>query len=102
MRCRSTSVQVVNVVGCGIYGFFQFHGPVIDNSLKVVSPHISGYWEMPQKITCSECGHLLYEGDILKSPQDIVKKFEGRCPQCGRKLDFSSSGVSIFPCEENR
>ena len=55
---------------------------------------------MPQRVTCSECSHLLYEGDILKSPQDIVKKYDGRCPNCGKKLDFSTKGLSIYPCEE--
>jgi len=55
---------------------------------------------MPQKITCSECGCNLYEGDILKSPQDILKKYEGRCPKCHRKLSFSSGGVEITPNKE--
>jgi NAD-dependent SIR2 family protein deacetylase len=56
---------------------------------------------MPQKITCSECGYNLYEGEILKSPQDILKKYEGRCPKCHRKLSFSSGGVEITPCDKN-
>jgi DNA-directed RNA polymerase subunit RPC12/RpoP len=56
---------------------------------------------LPQKVVCSECGHTLYEGDILKSPQDIVKKYDGRCPNCGKKLGFSMSGVDIYPCEED-
>ena len=55
---------------------------------------------MPQKITCSECGHVLYEGDILKSPQDIIKKYEGKCPKCGRRLDYSTNSVAIYPCEQ--
>jgi DNA-directed RNA polymerase subunit RPC12/RpoP len=52
---------------------------------------------MPQKVTCAECNHLLYEGDILKSPQDIIKKLDGRCPKCNRKLVFATGGVSISP-----
>jgi DNA-directed RNA polymerase subunit RPC12/RpoP len=55
---------------------------------------------MPQRIVCSECSSLLYEGDILKSPQDIVKKFDGKCPNCGRKLVFSTKNLSIYPCDE--
>lgn len=55
---------------------------------------------MPQKVTCSECDCLLYEGDILKSPQDIIKKFDGRCPKCNKKLGFSMGGVVIEPHEE--
>lgn len=55
---------------------------------------------MPQKVVCSECNYLLYEGDILKSPQDIVKKYDGRCPGCNKKLGFNTNSVSIYPCEE--
>lgn len=57
---------------------------------------------MPQRVSCSECNHLLYEGDILKSPQDILKKYDGRCPNCNRKLGFTTGAVSIYPCEENK
>jgi len=56
---------------------------------------------MPQRVTCAECNHLLYEGDILKSPQDIIKKFDGRCPKCNRKLVFASAGISISPYTES-
>lgn len=56
---------------------------------------------MPQRVICSECDHVLYEGDILKSPQDILKKFDGRCPKCGRKLNFKTDSVSIYPCDES-
>ncbi len=55
---------------------------------------------MPQKITCSECDYTLYEGDILKSPLDIVKKFDGKCPNCGKPLGFTTDGVVISPCDE--
>lgn len=55
---------------------------------------------MPQRVVCSECSNILYEGDILKSPQDIVKKFDGRCPNCGRNLSFSTKNLSIYPFEE--
>ncbi|MDP6048343.1 MAG: hypothetical protein QGG23_02705 [Candidatus Bathyarchaeota archaeon] len=56
---------------------------------------------MPQKVTCSECNYLLYEGDLLKSPQDIIKKYDGRCPKCNRKLVFASGGVTISPHIDN-
>lgn len=65
------------------------------------SPQIFGDVDLPQRVTCSECNQVLYEGDILKSPQDIIKKFDGRCPKCNRKLDFSTGGVSIYPSEED-
>ena len=55
---------------------------------------------LPQRVICSECNCLLYEGDILKSPQDIIKKHDGRCPKCNKKLGFTSGSVSIYPNEE--
>ena len=50
---------------------------------------------MPQRIICSKCGDVLYEGDLLKSVQDVIKKFEGRCPSCGKELDFEVDKIYI-------
>ena len=59
---------------------------------------------MPQKVMCSECGHVLYESNIkinvLRSPKDIAKWYEGICPSCKKILKFSFKNVSIYPCEE--
>lgn len=54
---------------------------------------------MPQKILCSKCKEVLYEGDLLKSPQDVIRKFEGKCPSCGKELNFETDGVIVKPCE---
>ncbi len=58
---------------------------------------------MPQRVVCSECAHVLYESNIeiniLRSPQDIAKKYEGRCPSCRKILKFSFESVSIYPYE---
>ncbi|MGD0804416.1 MAG: hypothetical protein ABSA11_10130 [Candidatus Bathyarchaeia archaeon] len=55
---------------------------------------------MPQKIVCKSCKEILYEGDLLKSPQDIIKKYEGKCPKCKKDLKFSTEGVEVRPCEK--
>jgi RNase P subunit RPR2 len=55
---------------------------------------------MPQRVMCSECAYVLYEGDILRSPQDIAKRYEGRCPSCGKKLRTIIKSFSIYPYEE--
>ena len=52
---------------------------------------------MPQKIQCSTCKEVLYEGELLKSPQDIIKKFDGKCPKCKKALKFNSDGVNVTP-----
>lgn len=56
---------------------------------------------MPQRILCSKCEEILYEGDLLKSPQDVIKKFEGKCPKCGKELCFETDGVQVKPCEND-
>jgi DNA-directed RNA polymerase subunit RPC12/RpoP len=54
---------------------------------------------MPQRILCAKCGEALYEGELLKSPQDIIKKYEGRCPSCGKELEFDTEQVKVTACE---
>ena len=49
---------------------------------------------MPLKVTCSKCDHELYEGDILKSPEDIIRKYDGRCPEC--KRDFGPYSETVI------
>ncbi len=66
------------------------------------SCHSEGFRDvrLPQKVTCAECNYLLYEDKILKSPQDIIKKFDGRCPNCKRTLNFEITAVRITPYDE--
>ena len=53
---------------------------------------------LPQKIICRSCKEVLYEGELLKSPQDVIKKYEGKCPKCKKELKFSTEGVEVLPC----
>jgi hypothetical protein len=53
---------------------------------------------LPQKIVCKSCKEVLYEGELLKSPQDVIKKYEGKCPKCKKELKFSTEGVEVHPC----
>jgi hypothetical protein len=46
---------------------------------------------------CKSCKEVLYEGDLLKSPQDVIKKYEGKCPKCNKDLKFSTDGVEVLP-----
>jgi len=75
---------------------------IVNTSFTWDSPVIRDI-SMPQRVICSECAHVLYESNIeiniLRSPQDIAKKYEGRCPSCGKILKFSFESVSIYPYE---
>ncbi len=50
---------------------------------------------MPQIIICKECEEVLYKGDVLKPPQDIIKKFGGKCPACRKELSFNINVEAI-------
>ena len=55
---------------------------------------------MPQKILCKECGEVLYVGDLLKSPRDIIKQFDGKCPVCNKELVFDPEAVRVKTADE--
>lgn len=50
---------------------------------------------MPQKVTCHKCGYVLYQGPELKSPEDILQTFEGKCPKCGAKLSLAPLSIDV-------
>ena len=54
---------------------------------------------MPQKVVCRDCGFVLYEDIDLKSPDEIIEQYDGRCPSCGKKLTFVPENVEIKPAE---
>jgi hypothetical protein len=50
---------------------------------------------MPEKVVCQECNCVLYEGDELKPPDEIIQKHDGKCPNCGRKLSLIPQNVEV-------
>jgi len=55
---------------------------------------------MPQKTICGDCGFILYEDLDLRSPDEIIEAYNGRCPECGKKLTFVPDNVYIKPAEK--
>ncbi len=57
--------------------------------------------EVPQRVSCSQCGYVLFEGLELTAPDEIIQRFDGRCPKCGKKLSFEhgQGHVDIKPCK---
>lgn len=55
---------------------------------------------MPQQIICHGCGELLYEGTELKPPDEIIQRYNGKCPKCGRKLSMVPTSVEVKPVQE--
>lgn len=48
---------------------------------------------MPQKISCSKCGFVLYEDEELMQPVEILRKFEFQCPRCASSLEVHTVNV---------
>jgi RNase P subunit RPR2 len=52
---------------------------------------------LPQRVSCSQCKTVLYEGVELTPPDELIQRFDGRCPKCGKKLSFEHGHVEIKP-----
>ncbi|MFQ6086753.1 MAG: hypothetical protein ACE5OV_01905 [Candidatus Bathyarchaeia archaeon] len=50
---------------------------------------------MPQRIHCKKCGAILYEDMELKPPHEIVQRYDGRCPNCGRRLSYIPIKIKV-------
>jgi ribosomal protein S27AE len=54
---------------------------------------------VPQRAVCQKCGYVLYEGDDLKPPDEIMQQCNGRCPKCGKKLALIPLDVEVKPAK---
>ncbi|MHC1601531.1 MAG: hypothetical protein ACXQTB_04220 [Candidatus Nezhaarchaeales archaeon] len=50
---------------------------------------------MPQIVKCANCGYVLYKGNDLVPPKDIVKKFNGKCPKCMALLNQNPLSIEV-------
>jgi NAD-dependent SIR2 family protein deacetylase len=59
---------------------------------------------MPLRVRCNKCEKIIYESNIIKSPQELYKKFAGKCPKCEETLSKNYEkifkNIKIFPNEE--
>lgn len=56
---------------------------------------------MVQAIYCSGCKAALYEGLELESPLEIIQRYGGACPECGKKLIFDPDKMKMSPILAN-
>jgi len=54
---------------------------------------------LPQQVNCHECGAVLYQGEDLKSPEEIIQMHDGKCPECGKKLSLVPLNVEVKPAK---
>ncbi|RJS74829.1 hypothetical protein CW712_05815 [Candidatus Bathyarchaeota archaeon] len=52
---------------------------------------------MPQLVNCHKCGAVLYQGEELKSPEEILQMHDGKCPKCGNKLSLTPKNIDVKP-----
>jgi predicted Zn-ribbon and HTH transcriptional regulator len=57
---------------------------------------------MPLQVTCHECGFVLYDGKEVKAPDEIINNYNGRCPNCRKKLSYIPKRVKIQPSDETK
>jgi len=55
---------------------------------------------VPQLVVCHKCGAVLYDNVELKPPDEIVQSYDGKCPNCGKKLSFIPKRVQVKPLDE--
>jgi predicted SprT family Zn-dependent metalloprotease len=51
------------------------------------------------ELVCSKCGHTIYSGFDLRSPNDILKPMSYSCKKCGAKLTPSNFKVDVTKLE---
>ena len=52
---------------------------------------------MPEVLYCSKCGYTLYASEELIPPEDIMKKYDDRCPRCWSILNFDPRKIIVKP-----
>ena len=52
---------------------------------------------MPLVVECDQCKETLYEGKVIKPPDEIIVAHNGKCPKCERKLTFVPIKVEVKP-----
>ncbi len=50
---------------------------------------------MPQKIICDKCEYVLYYGEDLVVPEDLIRQNSNQCPNCGKKLELDPGRIII-------
>jgi ribosomal protein S27AE len=50
---------------------------------------------LPEIVKCAKCGYVLYKGNDLIPPRDIVKKFNGKCPRCSSTLSQNPLSIEV-------
>jgi len=78
----------------------SMYGVTINHNTSQHTSLQAGVGKVPERIFCGVCHLIFYEGEVLISPLDIVEENDGKCPNCGKELDFLFSGIVIKPIKK--
>jgi DNA-directed RNA polymerase subunit RPC12/RpoP len=56
-------------------------------------------YDMTYELICSKCGHTIYSGFDLRSPNDILKPMGYTCKKCGAKLTPTNFKMDVMKLE---
>jgi len=57
---------------------------------------------LPQLVLCRDCGAILYQGEDIKTPDEVIEMHNGKCPKCGRTLSIIPHKIEVKPAPTRR
>jgi len=52
--------------------------------------------ELPQHVFCERCNAILYDGAELELPSEIIRRYNGICPKCRKRLSYQPERIKIL------
>jgi len=52
---------------------------------------------LPQLTVCKSCNTVLFDGPEMEEPIETIRRHNGTCPGCGRRLTFDVGNIRISP-----
>jgi len=52
---------------------------------------------LPQLTVCRSCNTVLFDGPEMEEPIETIRRHNGICPGCGRRLTFDVGNIRISP-----
>ena len=56
---------------------------------------------LPQLTVCKSCSTVLFDGPEMEEPIETIRRHNGTCPGCGRRLTFDVGNIRISPVAQD-
>ncbi|MBI2125732.1 MAG: hypothetical protein HYU02_00215 [Thaumarchaeota archaeon] len=57
---------------------------------------------MPFELICDNCTFVLYRGNEIRSPKEVLRSFRDRCRGCNTKLSLENFGFEVTVANKHR